>query len=75
MKVTMQIIIEIGDNEIELSYEEGKKLYEQLKSIYGEKVNPFKLPDPLPWEPLRNPWQPIVTYRFKVDDNTSDWTK
>jgi hypothetical protein len=66
--VTISINLKIKDQEINLSMEEVKDLYSQLKGILGYSNQPFVLP--YSWGAAT----PYVNYTLNCSDNTnSNW--
>ena len=66
--VTISINLKIKDQEINLSMEEVKDLYSQLRGVLGYNNQPFVLP--YSWGPAT----PYVNYTLNCSDNTnSNW--
>lgn len=58
-KIIKKINIEIDGKNIELSFDEALKLYNELDSIFGNKTEYIPYPQPYP----RYPWYPAeITY-------------
>ena len=60
MKAEIKITIEINGKEEAITFEEGRKIYEELGKIYGTPIVRF---EPAPWK-WPNDWRtsPILTY-------------
>ncbi len=60
--------LKIKDQDIELTMDEARELYEELRQVLGkdEYINPFPMPYIPPMQPERMPWEPLVTYGDKT---------
>jgi len=54
IEVIKKLILKLNNKEIELTIEEAKKLYHELDTIFGPKINITP--------PVIPPWQPYMWY-------------
>ncbi len=67
MKTKISIEIKLKDGkELKLDYEDGKQLFEELKKVYGEKVQEHYYPWIVPMEPIRPYYD---SNEFTIKDN------
>lgn len=67
MNIEMKVKIETKKINVELSQEEAKELYDQLKEFFGEKNTAF-----VPYYPFPNPYKPVYIGDFLPHDD--HWT-
>ncbi len=67
MSVEMKVKIKTSNFDVELTQEEARKLYDQLKEFFGERNTAF-----IPYTPFPNPYNPI--YIGDVPPHDTIWT-